>query len=167
MVWATSALISLTRIYNVSADPPVSPLYPCSQRMLSTTPYQCQPWTNFVLSGEVCALGWAHYVPKVTSDLWLWSLPVGPNWDVFLFFLSFEAPLKHCRLSVGLAKLEYMCASSPLRAVPVFRNSLFEHNVLTALLMVWIPIDNKTRTRLSSHVLRSHSLSDQLKQISL
>lgn len=85
----------------------------------------------------------------------------------FLFFLSFEAPLKRCRLSAGLAKLEYMCASTPLRAVPVFRNSLFEHNVLTALLMVWIPIDNKTGTRLSSHVLRSHSLPDQLKQISL
>lgn len=61
---------------------------------------------------------------------------------VFLFFLSFEAPLEHCRLCVGLAKLMSMRAYSPQRAVQIFRNSLFEHYVLTTLLMVQIPIDN-------------------------
>lgn len=67
---------------------------------------------------------------------------LGQTEMVFLFFLSFEAPLEHCRLCVGLVKLTSMREYSPQRADHFFRNSLFEHYVLTKLLMVQIPIDN-------------------------
>lgn len=67
---------------------------------------------------------------------------LGQTEMVFLFFLSFGAPLERCRLCVGLAKLTSMCAYSPQRAVQIFRNSLSGHYVLATLLMVQITIDN-------------------------
>lgn len=100
-----SSLISLTRIYNVSADLPSLPFTQHWKNAQHHTINQCQPWTNFVLSGKFCSLGWAHYVPRFTSDLWLWSLPAGPNWSGFPFLFMFWGPSWHCRLSIGLAKL--------------------------------------------------------------
>lgn len=103
MFWAQCALISLKRIYSVSADPLFLPFTRC-ERMLSTTPLiNVKPRTDFVLSGKLCSLGWAHYVSGVTSDLWLWSLPVRLNWSGFFLFFLF--PSLRCRLSIGLAKL--------------------------------------------------------------
>lgn len=64
---------------------------------------QCQAWTNSVLSGKLCSLGWAHYVPRFTSDLPLWSLPAGPGWSGIPSLFMFGGPPRRCCLTIGLA----------------------------------------------------------------
>lgn len=126
-VRANSALITLTRVYNVSADPTASPLHQpknAQHRAVDQPLNQLCPVRKALCTclSTLCSKSHNCSLTLITA---CWAKP---RWFL-LSFLSFEAPLERCRLCTGWAERADMKACSPLRAAQIVRNSLFEHNV--------------------------------------
>lgn len=131
MVRAQSALISLTRLHNVSADPPCVPSTPAPKECSSP---HCTSMSTLKQLRPVRKASCTR-LSTLCPESHIWSLTLITACRAklkmfFLFFSSFEAPLQLCHLGIGLAKRTYMRVFSQQRAARVFRNSESGHNVL-------------------------------------